>query len=222
MNTQATINNDRYDAYQLEGLGGTLAFGKVPSGDVSGSAHSRVQSALEKVLALDAAIRQAAANKELSAVGRANKLKPQQAEVLAYIAAKIDAVQQERDALRDTEDKVLGAPSLASDDAVGALRDREIRERLPRLAPEARGKLWQEVGQGQHADIVNAMLRDPLPSVERENWTRLARETAAAQNPGLVRAWQSKHADLDWCEGALQAMAQKVRDGLSHGVGASA
>lgn len=220
---QAIIEDDRHEVYQLAGLGGMLAIGKAPH-DPAGSANSTVQTALRAVLKFEEAVAKAKHDKDLTAVGRANRLKPDQEAVLQTLDLKSLVVRKRLAELAANEAAMLAPPELAPDDASAALVDREVRERFATVVGDAKLRLWAELGEGKHPRVLMALLRDPMPSPDREQAERVNTQLQGedAEAATLMEGWSQIRADLEWALGALDTMRQKVRDGLGHGVGASA
>jgi hypothetical protein len=218
---EATISNERYEVYQLAGLGGMLAIGKVPH-DASGSANSMVQTALQAVLKFDAAVVRVKQDKGLTAVGRADRLKPDQEAALQRLDINWLLVRKRLGDLAASEAAMVAPPEL--EDATDALVDREIRERFAAVVGDAKLKLWTELGEGKHPRVLTALLRDPMPSADREQAERLNTQVLSkdADAAALMEGWAKNRADLEWALATLNTMRQKVRDGLGHGVGAGA
>jgi len=218
---QATIEDDRQEVYELAGLGGLLGIGKPPYG-VATDTINTVRGALAVVLKFDDAVAKAKNDKELTAVGRANRLKPEQERVLSLLDLK-DVVVADRLRELNAEEKSVYRPvELDPADAVGAIGDYETRTKVYALIGEPRLKFWAELGEGKHRRVLDAILRDPFPSPDREQPERINRELTADALAPVVEAWRKQRADLEWGRGALAAMRQRVVDGLHHGVGPSA
>src|SRR5512139_2387422 len=83
----AVIEDERHEVYELAGLGGMLAIGKAPYNAAEGVADT-VRGAVAAVLRFDDAVAKAKHDKELTAVGRANRLAPDQERALTTLDLK--------------------------------------------------------------------------------------------------------------------------------------
>jgi hypothetical protein len=187
---EPTTQNERLKAYVLCS-GDTLVVLKVHP-DPQYSIQQKVNEIASRVLELDAAVRAKKLDTGLNNVGRAKALKPMQEEVLKDIEATtpfLDRVAKSIDAI---EAELFAGVEPKPNDAVSALREWEIRERLPRMDPKDRGAVIDNLQRGENGEVLNALLRDPLPSQGRADAIRIHRMRVEAESPDLFQAWQEQ------------------------------
>jgi hypothetical protein len=150
--------------------------------------EDRVERMLERHEGLRTLREKLRADAELSALGRARKLRAAGDELLELLGKETAGLQVGESLHREKQAKITAAPPLERDDAVGALRDMEYRGFVRSLSASERSKLLADATADPR--IIEAIVRAPAPisGVGPEVWSRLEQKARIARHgPELAK-----------------------------------
>jgi len=155
------------------------------------------------------------ADAELSPLGRARKLRAAGDEVLELLGKEAKALTVGETLHAEKKTKLFATPALERDDAVGALRDMEMRGFIRSLSAGERSKLLTDATTDP--SIVEAVLRAPaaLSGVGAEAWERLQQKARVARHgPEIQRLEVEGVAVKAWreCIDLVRADVQRAID----------
>lgn len=146
----------------------------------------------------------------LSALGKEQKLTPLRRELIEKIATIDSSIDVEERHWNAQEAELLQVPSIASNNPVAAVEDREIRDWWRGQSTEARHALMEKMkAEPGNERLMIAMLRSPIPQLDhevsfmRDLWNRLAR----LNDPGKAAAIEVGRAQVDWARRGIATVA---------------
>lgn len=151
---------------------------------VDAEAADHLQRAVNNLEALD---NEAVAGRRmhwLSDSGRYERVKPHLEHARRAADSALIYARHQLGVIADRRAALYAPPAI--DDATAALRDRELRDKFDALDREHQGVLRQAMANGEHGELLAALMRDPLPNkmteaVRRAIWQpKVEREHAKA------------------------------------------
>lgn len=197
-----------------------------PGGDTTDWQNSpqnhRAQEILRHFAKFDDAYARIAPDKNLSPAGKAQATQAQRDAAQNAVAdAKSWATDR---AHRNTTEraKLFTPPALEPSDAVGALRDREIRDGLGALTDVQREKLRADMKAGKAEGALHALLRDPLAdlrvSPDAEYARNVWRDQVKAKRGPELGALDVDDALTEWVASVAEGHQTNVLDRIDHSV----
>jgi hypothetical protein len=157
------------------------------------------------------------ANEELSARGRAKRVRVAGAEVDESLGRESKALAVAEALHAEKRARITAAPAIAAGDVVNALKDMEFRGYLRSLAAGDRSKLLS--GADVVPEIIDAVLRAPaaLSGVGTEVWSRLEQKARVAKHGREIQRLDAEAVAL----GALREAIDLVREDVKRAVEAA-
>lgn len=184
-------------------------------------AFRAAEAAWEQTQAEIGAAEELATDERLSEKGVAEKLAERYEKSLKAVEPARYVLKQQREKLQEVEKSLTPWEPLAPDDAVSALRYREIRDTIRAMPSEARFELLSKAQSEKDVDTLRAVADAPpvLTGVTERYHALLRKELVAIRHPGKLEEAESIRRNIkglektiDCCESILAEAAGKPFD----------
>ena len=168
-----------------------------------------VAATLDAFANLDGARRAAAADANLSDVGRVEKLAPQRQQVARQVAQAKATIEESRAHLDAFQARTFAVPAVDPADAATGLADWELRDYLRGLQGKDQAKAFDEIASNPR--LMQAVLRSPIPiqpftDLARKSWAEHVEKT----HPDAAKVTNFRTAH-DWAAVIIPQLEKHVR-----------
>ena len=194
------VEHDRSEVRIFPALGVQYGCAKAPRATVDATLLSMKRTAEVAMEQLDDAAGKAKANRSLSPIGirEATKAFRQRADDAIAVLHHNSTADLAR--LRGQREALFTPPQLDASDAVGALFDREIRERFSTLSQAQRSTALAD------ERVVHALARDPFNNIPKQVALAVLRKQVETTNAEELATLDAKTETAEWLSSAAAAM----------------
>lgn len=151
-------------------------------------------------------------NQQLSDIGRAAKAEEHEDRLLSRVAQAARELDDMEASANENEARFYAPPALEPNDAVGFLRDQEMRTWIRGLSGDDKYNVMKAMQDGKHSEIVLAILRAPTPGGVEEESARFAwQKKRNSDDPALVEHIAAGRRSIDWGRRHLARVAAEAR-----------
>ena len=192
--------NGRLEVRIFPALGVQYGCAKAPRGTVDATLLSMKRTAEVAMEQLDDAASKAKANRSLSPIGIREVTKDHRQRADDAIAVLHHNSTADLARLRGQREALFAPRQLDPSDAVGALFDREIRERFGTLSEAQRATALAD------ERVVHALARDPFNNIPKQVALAVLRKQVEENNSEELAQLEAKAETAEWLSSAAAAM----------------